>query len=423
MTDATALQHSLPHAVFLRRLSGAPSATSPEARLGQGALLTLRLLDLLTEPQPPHPDAFQYQRAATERFCRALPPDATETAHLVGLVSGAADAVHANDVRLVLPALLAYAHHLEDELRLDEALDVLETTVRIGGDRIRPSDAIAVRLRMARALRKLNEFDRADWCYAQAGALAAAAGDRHSELVSRLGGAYTLLGRGNLREAEGRLRELLRHAEALRYRPLQAQTEQAIGVALSTAGQPTEAIPHAWRAFELYEDELSRTRVLSDLGIMLLTVGDPEGAERALLEVVRRGSFRDVVQNVLIELMHCASYRRDRVGFERWRERCEAESQAMPPNIRADLYLKMGIGRARFGQFDRAESVLDTALRIAEDAGLHELVFRVERIKAGLRDCQHELAPSSAAAAELVGQTEAVRAVSTSLARLAAQGG
>ena len=416
MTDATALQHSLPHAVFLRRLSGAPSATSPEARLGQGALLALRLLDLLTEPQPPHPDAFQYQRTATERFCRALPPDATETAHLVGLVSGAADAVQANDVRLVLPALLAYAHHLEDELRLDEALDVLETTVRVGGDRIRPSDAIAVRLRMARALRKLNEFDHADWCYAQAGALAAAAGDRHSELVSRLGGAYTLIGRGNLVGAERRLREVLPDADRWRDRRAQALAYQGLGVVLSTGGRPAEAIPHTWRAFELYDDELSRTGVLADLGVMLLTVGDAEGAERALTEVVRRGGNRDAVQNALIELMHCASYRRDRVGFERWRERCHAELEDMPPNIRADFCLKTGIGRARFGQFDRAESMLETALRIAEDAGLHEMVFRVERIMAGLRDCQRELTTSPDAVAVPVSQSDAVREVSASLA-------
>src|SRR2546422_11570272 len=41
-----------------------------------------------------------------------------------------------------------------------------------------------------------------------------------------------------------------------------------------------------------------------------------------------------------IELMHCAASRRDRVGFARWRERCEQRLAEMPPNIRADFYLK-----------------------------------------------------------------------------------
>src|SRR5207249_11097822 len=139
---------------------------------------------------------------------------------------------------------------------------------------------------------------------------------------------------------------------------------------LYTGGQPSEAIGHMWRAFELYEDDVSRTRALADLGMMLLTVGDADGAERALSEVVRRGGTGDAVHNALIELMHCASYRLDRLGFERWRGRCESAKEDMPPNILADFYLKSAIGRARFGQFDQAETLLDTGLKIAEDAGL-----------------------------------------------------
>src|SRR5213593_1128406 len=287
MSHATAVQDRLPHAVFLRRLAEASSATSVEARLGQGALLALRLMDLLAEPQSVHSGAFHYQSAATERFCRTLPPDGTEAAHVVGLARSAADAFQGNDVRLVVPALLAYAHYLEDELRLDAGADVLETILRVAGDRIASPDAIAVRLRTARVLRKLNRFEAADEFYAEAGALAGAAGDRHSELVSRLGGAYTLIGRGNLPDAERRLREVLPDAERCGDQRAQALAHQGLGVVLSTGGRPAEAIPHTWRAFELYDDESSRMRVLHDLGVMLLIVGDAEGAERALTEVVR----------------------------------------------------------------------------------------------------------------------------------------
>src|SRR5207249_2113106 len=181
-------------------------------------------------------------------------------------------------------------------------------------------------------------------------------------------------------------------AEASRDRRNQALAHQGLGVVLSTAGQPAEAIPHTWRAFELLEDEPSRTRALSDLGLMLLAVGDPDGAERALAQVLRSGSFQDVIQNAMIELMHCASYRRDRVGFERWRERCEARRDDMPPNILVDFTLKAGIGWARFGQFARGERVLTSALEIADDGGLHEFAFRIDRIRAGLRDCQEAAA-------------------------------
>jgi hypothetical protein len=92
----------------------------------------------------------------------------------------------------------------------------------------------------------------------------------------------------------------------------------------------------------------------------------------------------------------------------------------MPPNVLVDYMLKAGIGRARFGQFDRAERLLASALRIAEEAGLHEVTFRIERIRAGLRDCRCEtpLEATPPAAAEPVVQNDAVREVSASLAHL-----
>jgi tetratricopeptide (TPR) repeat protein len=319
----------------------------------------------------------------------------------------------------VLPALFAYAHYLEDEMRLEEALDVLDTLLQVGGAKLPPADGVGAQLRRARVYRKLNEFDAAEQSYAEGGALAAAIGDTHSELLSRIGRVQAVRGRGNLAEAENSLRGTLDDAEAFKDREAQARAHQEMAVILSSGGRPAEAIPHEWHAFELYEDGLSRMRVLGDLGIMLLFVGDAAAAERALTEVVRNGATEDVLDNAMVELMHCASFRRDRVGFERWREQCDARRGNMPPNILVDYMLKAGIGRARFGQLDRAERLLASALKVADEAGLHEFTFRIERIKAGLRDCR--LAPNEepAEAAQPVVQTEAVREVSTALARLA----
>src|SRR5207245_9157878 len=125
----------------------------------------------------------------------------------------------------------------------------------------------------------------------------------------------------------------------------------------------------------------------SDRGLWLLGGGACDGAEPSLPEISRTGASQDVMDNAFIELMHCASFRRDRVGFERWREQCDARRESMPPNILVDYMLKAGIGRARFGQVDRAERLLASALKIADEAGLHEFTFRIERIKVGLRDC------------------------------------
>jgi len=419
MTDSVAQHAGLPHAVFLHRLAGESPSSALEPRLGRAAFVALRLVDLLgAEYTTLHPDAFHYQYVATARCCRDLPPGATERSHLVGLVQGTHDAFEQRSVGLVLPALFAYAHYLEDEMRLGEALDVLDTLLQVGGEKLPPTDAVGARLRRARVYRKLNEFDAAEQSYAEGGALAATIGDTHSELLSRIGRADTMRGRGNLVEAESSLRGILVDAERLQDREARARAHQVIAVVLSTRGQPAEAIPHEWRAFQLYDDDLSRSRTLADLGVMLSIVGDIEGAERALSQVLRRGS-PEAVSNALIELMHCASYRRDRVGFERWREQCDARRESMPPNVLVDYIFKAGIGRARFAQFDRAERLLANALRIADEAGLHEFTFRIERIKAGLRDSCQSPNERPAEAADPVVQSEAVREVSAGLAHLA----
>lgn len=410
---------SLPHAIFLQRVSGREAATTLEARLGQGAFLALRLVDLLAADHAPvSKDAFHYQWIATDRFCSELRAAATEGSHLHGIAASAADSYRFADIQLIAPALFAYAHFLEAELRLEEALDVLTTVLLVLGNRLSSADAVAAQLRFARVHRKLNRFDEAEAAYAEAGELATHAGDRYSALLSRIGRANTVLGRGNLADAERRLAGILADARAAGERDVEARAEQGIAATLYYMGQAAEAIPHAWHAFQLYEEDDSQLRALGDVGVMLLSLGDAAGAERALAEVVRRGRTQEIVSNALIELMHCASYRRDHVGFARWRERCEERLSDMPPNIRADFYLKQGIGQARFGRYRRAEVLMKEALEIAGAAALHEVEFRIERILAGLPDCQQAVAREAQPAMEPVVQTAELREVSESLAQL-----
>src|SRR3989441_6132117 len=188
----------LPHAVFLSRLASATDSNAVEVRLGQAAFLTLRLVDLLSrDHEPPHPDAFMYQHLATERFCRDLQCGGPEEAHLKGLVGTAAHAYRLGDARLVAPALLAYALYLEDDARYEEALDVLETTLQVGGDRLRVADAVAATLRLARVNRKLTPFSHAETADVHAGPLAAAARRGHSLPPNRLRPPRARQGRGN----------------------------------------------------------------------------------------------------------------------------------------------------------------------------------------------------------------------------------
>ncbi len=174
-----------------------------------------------------------------------------------------------------------------------------------------------------------------------------------------------------------------------------------------------------WRAFELYADHALATFALHDLGVALSRLGAVRDAERALRYVVERSQSRSNVQNAMIELMHCASFRRNRVGFERCRTYCANERERMAPNILTDCLLKLGIGLARFGQFDRAATELDQAFRVAQAHRLHEFEFRIERIRAGLRDCEVLDGNEHDTEAEPVAQGSELKAVTAALASLA----
>jgi tetratricopeptide (TPR) repeat protein len=418
MTDKTLIRSAgLPHAVFLQRVADEP-ATSPEVRLGQGAFLTLRFVDLLSpDREPPTPDVFRYQWAATERYCAELAGEGTEASHLSGLVRAAGQAHGVGDITLVAPALFAYALFLEQESHFEEAEDVLHTMISVGGRRLATADRISAWMRLGRVRRLQASFDPADAAYAEAGRIAAAADNHKAVLFSRIGRTNVTYFRGNLEDAERSWRAILAESADTPYRRVQAEAEHGLGNLLNLRGRPQEGAPRLWHAYELYEEEALQLRALNDLGIVLLRLGHVAEAERALAEVVRRERGGDNLQNAMIELMHCASYRRDRVGFERWRERCLDHLAEAPPNIRADFRMKAGVGFARFGNVRRADSELRQALEIATAHGLHELVFRIEPILDGLKECGALEQVESAAPAPTP-PSESLREVSASLAAL-----
>ena len=407
----------LAHGVFLARVADQP-AVSPAARLGQGAFLALRLVDLLRPAGAPvERDVFRYQHAATARYCQELDAVAPEAAHLVGLVHSAMEAYRLNRVSLVGPALFAYAHFLEDEGQYEEALNVLETMLHVGDGKLREPDVIGGLLRNARVLRKLGRFEEAEVAYAAAGERAERAGDRYSQLLSRIGRTNIAVHRGNLAAAQSSYEGILADAVLAHERDAQARAEHGLGVTLEVRGRRDTATSHFWNAFQLYEDESSKVRVLLDLGLTLRALGEYEGADRALRQVADRGD-REGMTNALIELMYVASARDDRVGFERWREQATTHEPTMTPNARVDFYLKWGIGVARFGNRTKARDLLAAARALAAEHGLHEFEFRIERIHAGLPACEHELESCSAPDREPQCDFEPVREVAASLAQL-----
>src|SRR2546423_7132327 len=186
-TETRSTRAGLSHAVVLQRVADEP-ATSPDLRLGQGAFLTLRFVDLLApDREPPTPDVFRYQWAATERYWAELAGEGTEASHLSCIVRAAGDAHRSGDIQLVTPALFAYALYLEQESHFEEAEDALLTMIDVGSRRLKDSDNVSAWLRLGRVRRRQSDFDGAIRSYSEAGQIAAEAGDRRSVLLRRIG--------------------------------------------------------------------------------------------------------------------------------------------------------------------------------------------------------------------------------------------
>ncbi|HWZ28904.1 MAG TPA: hypothetical protein VNX15_10100 [Gemmatimonadales bacterium] len=403
--------------MFLARATSEPEMGAPAARLGQAAFLTLRLVDLLLPGQSgTAPDVFLYQASATERYAREMDLDSPEKAHLLAVIKGARDAFTVEQTTIAVPALFAYGHYLEETSHYEEALDVLRALVDLGREKLATRDAIATTLRIARVLRKLARFDEAYASYEEAGSLALVSGDVYSELLSRLGRVTILWNRGNLAEAEVGYRQLIDDAHAAGQPDAEARALDGLASTLGLRGRAAEAIPNAWRAFELYEDRSARVRVLIAMGIMLRDLGDLDAAERALRASLAQGNGTEHSENAVLELMECASQRGDRFGYARWRDEARRRESRFMPSMRVDFFLKQGVAEGRFGNPGRAEEHLNTALEIAQKFKLHEYVFRLEGLKQNLRESDR-LQPVEPA--EVV-NSESLDAVRASLRELVA---
>ena len=386
MVDVESMGLGLSHVVFLERAAREEDAA--QSRFGQAAFLVLRLVDLLaTRAVASQDDLFGYQAAATGRYCEENLEPGASTELLLEVIRTASYAHRRHQPGHIAPSLLAIARWLHLATRSVEASDVLDTLERVAGTGLEPSAAIAAAFLRGRVERESSRFDNADTAYERAGALALEAGDRVGVLFSRIGRANVLWGRGNLAEAERRYREILVDATAAGLRRAVAETEHGLAVVLGTRGQVADSMPHLWRAFELYEDEHNRLRALHDLAFSFTRLGAIDTAEGGFRFVIQTDPEGHQALDARVELMHCASFRRDRLAFERWRAECVRCLPRMAPNQLADYYLKLGIGLARFGWSDRAAVELNQALQVARGHGLHAFEFRIERIAAGLRGC------------------------------------
>ena len=370
----------LRHAPFLERARvERDDDREVTARLALAAYVTARLVDRLHEgaTDDESREAFAWQVDAVRRHLSDLPPEIPETAHLVGILEAVPPAGQAPaGLRL---GLTAYAYFLEHEARLAEALDVLALAARCHGKAIPAGEFAAIALFAARLRRLQAQWAAANASYAVAEEAAQATGDMVTVLRSRLGRGGVLRGQGNLPACRAVAESVLRSAEELNLRDLQAMAYADLSAVLELQGLLTESVQAEYRAFQLSDDEIQRMRYLGDLGITLARIG-AFGAARTAFEIVIASQASFLVRtNAVLELMELESGVDNRVSFERLRAEAESVRERMPPSMTADYLYKVGVGLARFGKVARAREVLSEGLRHSEASGLNAWYFRFER--------------------------------------------
>jgi tetratricopeptide (TPR) repeat protein len=381
---AVPLPASRLHEPFLERAADPALADSGQQALG--AFLTLRLIDrFAVDAGPTPPQALEYQTQATRDYLLDLHPQAAEAGHLLEIVR-VADAVQCGGNRRLLWApLQAYAYWLEQELRLSEALDVVDTGLRLN-DGHAVSEETAAKLQSGRILRLLGRFDEARNVYEAARARAMSVGDMHSALLGRIGDALVLQQLGSLPACEAALREILHDAEELDDRDARARAHHDLGAVLVHREQTREAIGHLYRAFELYEQPAYRLRALSDAGDALKAEGHYAVAKDAYTLVLKGGATPQIRASTTISLLELSALTGDRLSFARWAREVSAVVDELPPEKAADFALQVGRGHATFGQSTKARAALERAQAVAEQYKLNEYAFRAQQALAELDD-------------------------------------
>ena len=365
------------HKPFLER--AAEGSEETDGDFGLGAFLTLRLADQFgADGFGSGRAAVEYQCSATRTFVEAIRPQSQNTAMLTELVRVAETALALDEPRLLFPPLLAFAYCLEKEPCVDEALDVLETTLHLSDGRD-AEDEVTARLQQARILRVAGRLAEARSAYEQAGAMSLRLGDKHSELLSRIGRGIVARQVGNLPESEQTLRAAIADACECEDKDAEARACHDLAGTLHFAGRAIEAVPLGFRAYELYESPLQQAIALSDTGAILKEVGQYTAAKNALSLVLAHDLPPDGRSRAELECLDLAALTGDRLTFERFRQSLAAQGGTLLPEVQLDFELKLGAGLSLFEEHEHGEAHLRRAVELAEQFGMGERIFHAEQ--------------------------------------------
>ena len=364
------------HLPFLER--AAREGQEGHAAPALAAYATSRFIDRwLAGSDAPAADELDRELDGIRAHLHELPPQDPETACLsrilgeIDLDSTAAPGLGRE--------LLAYAALLEQQGRLEEALEATALAGRAFGPGIAPGELADCGLTAGRLNRLLARWEAAVTCYEAAERAGRERGDPVAALRGRLGCGAVARGRGNLPAAREIAEAVRAEARALDLPLVQALACADLAAACSELGQPVEALQADYEMFRLHPDPDHRMRTLGNVGLDLLQLGWHDAARTAFTIVLRSDTAITVRLNARLELMALESALGDFGAFERHHQVAEAARDQMPPSMEVDFLFKTASAWRRFGRPAAARTALVDAHAIAVAHSLHAWSFRTER--------------------------------------------
>ena len=299
------------------------------------------------------------------------------------------------DIHVIAPRLMAYASSLDFDARWHLAIDVYRTVVAHTEPFDDSESVIAAHLRIGFCLRQTGDIAESSDAYGTAGQLAHSVGDMIGVLRARIGEAKIAILKGNFPEAESILDSTIADAAL---HGLNAVESMALHDRASTAdlrGNHELAVKLAYEALSKTQSDRDRDRILHDIATAFYRLGVRTAARDAYLVLAATAQEQYLRWASSIQLLAISADSKMGPTFERCRR--DLASQPLPPVLLTEFQFQTGRGYRLLGQFDVAESWLQSALRSAEANNLNQLYFETENELNVLRDVRRRHAPASEA--------------------------
>ncbi|MCZ6758943.1 MAG: hypothetical protein O7D29_01000 [Gemmatimonadetes bacterium] len=369
------------HEPFLQVLASSEEESRRVA--AQAGLLVLRVVDRFANSDfQTEAESIQYQIAAARKFVSGEVLVLEVRDLLDELLTAAGRVLTTGSTEEIFSPLIDYGRWLEGNLQLDEAIEVYDTLLAVGGTSDNHALVLCWR---GRALRIAGKLDISISEYRRAGEIAEATDNRSVQLRSRLGVAMGLKQKGNLPRAEEVARKVVHDARRWGDRHHEAEASHVLGHGLALMGRDLEAIAPLFAAYVLHDREREKARVMSDLGLVMKGLGRYVSALHAFSIALPGLRTVETRTNAVLELMEIESLLGNRRGFEKWRADLNAKMDIMPSDAIADFYIKLGQGLFLLGHPDQGAVSLEQAMSVAEKRGLNTKFFEAERKLAKLK--------------------------------------